>query len=475
MHLGQSANSLPRNNGLGAVLLALALFGSSGWAVSEQGPSASDQRAADRKTARRVADTVAVASRLIAAGEPQKALALLRRAMRAEGADTVTIRFLAAQAFLSMGRRVEAATILGQLAKERPDLDRVRLDYAAILFTLGRDAEAKAIFQQMRRKRGLPAAVRRTVERFLESIRARQRVRIDFDFGFWHDNNVNNASEREAVAVPRLGGLEFTLDEQPVQTWIARTGVGLRWREPLTKNRSTYIETRTSVVRNWAIRKSEQDRTWAMLSTGPRKRYTLKIRGRRRPGLLRVDVGSLRRVRSNPRYYDALSFWTGVGLDQAIATDWRVGGFARYWRTRFDQGQSDQHPPGRSFGFHVEHRLGPGYFSVGQGFSREKPERPSLRWKSREAWVAYEAGWGRDWNLGGRVYRAGARFDGEHPLFLKRRRDRTYSVEFTVSHRALARRGYLPEFTLAWMRTQSNIPIFEQQGQAVRLGLRKLF
>ena len=250
---------------------------------------------------------------------------------------------------------------------------------------------------------------------------------------------------------------------------------GLRWREPVTKNRSAYIETRTSVVRNWAIDKSEHDRTWAILSTGPRKRYAVKIGGRRRPGLLRADVGGVRRWRSNRRYYDAISFWTGLGLEQAIATDWRVGGFARYWITRFDQGQSDQHPPGRSFGFHVERRLGPGYLAVGQAFSREKPQRPSLRWKSREAWVAYDAGLGRDWNLGTRVYRAGAKFDGEHPLFGKRRRDRTYAVEFTISHRALARQGYLPEFTLGWARTQSNIPLYDQHGQAVRLGLRKLF
>ena len=471
----QSANSPSRNNGLGGVLLALGLFCSAGWVASEQGPSATEPRTAERGNAQPVADTVAVASRLIAAGEPEKALALLRRAMRAEGADTVAIRFLAARALLSMGRRVEAVTILGQLAQERPDLDRVRLDYAAILFTLGRDAEARAVFQAIRRKKGLPPAVRRNVERFLEYIRTRQRLRIDLDFGFWHDNNVNNASEREAVAVPQLGGLQFTLDEQPVRAWVARTGAGLRWREPLTKNRSAYIETRTSVVRNWAIDKSEHDRTWAILSTGPRKRYAVKIGGRRQPGLLRADVGGLRRWRSNRRYYDALSFWTGLGWQQAIATDWRVGGFARYWITRFDQGQSDQHPPGRSFGFHVERRLGPGYLAVGQAFLREKPQRPSLRWKSREAWVAYDAGFGRDWNLGGRIYRAGAKFDGEHPLFGKRRRDRTYAVEFTVSHRALARRGYLPELVLGWTRTRSNIPLYDQHGQAVRLGLRKLF
>ena len=73
---------------MSAILLALALWGSAGWSASEQRPGATEQRAADQGSAQQTADTVAVASRLIAAGEPEKALALLRRAMRAEGADT---------------------------------------------------------------------------------------------------------------------------------------------------------------------------------------------------------------------------------------------------------------------------------------------------------------------------------------------------------------------------------------------------
>ena len=107
-------------------------------------------------------------------GKPQQAFELLRhiiQAAKAEGdIDTINIRFLAAQALLKMGRPVHAAVILGQLAVERPELNRVRLDYAATLFTLGQDEQAETIFRELRGKKDLPAPVRRNVEGFLERI-----------------------------------------------------------------------------------------------------------------------------------------------------------------------------------------------------------------------------------------------------------------------------------------------------------------
>ena len=116
-----------------------------------------------------------LARKWIDEGQPQQAFELLRRVMQAardEGdIDTTNIRFLAAQALLKMGRPAHAAVILGQLAAERPELNRVRLDYAAALFTLGHDEHAETLFRELRGKEDLPAPVRRNVEGFLERIR----------------------------------------------------------------------------------------------------------------------------------------------------------------------------------------------------------------------------------------------------------------------------------------------------------------
>ena len=45
----------------------------------------------------------------------------------------------------------------------------------------------------------------------------------------------------------------------------------------------------------------------------------------------------------------------------------------------------------------------------------------------------------------------------------------------TASHRGLTWNGYLPELTLHWSRTTSNIPLYDRKTRTLRLGLRRLF
>lgn len=452
---------------IGAAVLAAALSCADAGAASE----------AERPTLRiGVAEAVRVAERWIETGEPGKALVLLQDALRAAlaaGIDTTAVRFTAAQALLKMRRHGAAASVLARLAEERPEVDRFQLDYAAALFALGRDDEAEAVFRDVRRREHLPPPVRRNVEDFLERIRARQRWRIDLDVGFWRDGNVNNAPEQETVEVPLFGGaFPITLSEQPVSAWVVRTGARLRWREAVAKSGRVYVESRASLARNTAVGAGEYNRTWASLSTGPRAGYAVEVAGRRRPGLVRADVGVERRWRGGGY---AASLWIGLGVDQAITGDWRVGGSGQFWITRYDGENADVHPQGRSFGLHVARRLGPGWLTAGGTLSRETPTRQSLRWRSRAASLAYAADFGRDWTLSVRADLSLTAFDGEHPLFLTRRRDRTHGLGLTVSHRALMWQGYLPEITLNWSRTASTISLYERELRIARVGVRRLF
>ena len=396
-------------------------------------------------------------------------------AVRAEprDADTAAARFRAAHSLIAAGRYAQAARLLGRLAQERPDLDRVQLDYAAVLFALGRDDEAERVFRGVRRREGLPEPVRRNVEAFLERIRARKSTRIDFDFGLWRDGNVNGASEHETVETPIHGGLPLTLDQRPVRAWVARTGVRLRWRKPLAAAGGTYFETNASAARNTALGRSEYDRTWANAAAGPRVPYRIRIAGRPRRGLVRADLGVERRWRGGNGY--AHGVWAGLGLDQTFSRSWRAGLSPRFWRTRYDEGDDETHAPGRSLGLYVSRRLGPGWFTVRARASRETPARRTLRWSSREAWGGYAARPGRDWTA---FIEAGAgrtRFDGEDPLFRARREDRYRSVTLTVSHRKLEWEGHSPELSLRWSRTASNVPWYDRELRTVRIGLRRRF
>ena len=422
-------------------------------------------------------EAVRTAKRRIEAGQPQEALTVLRRAMKAariSGVDTTAIRFMAAQALMKMHRHVEAAAILEQLAEKNPTRNRIQLDYAAVLFMLGRDNEAEAIFRDMRRRENLPPAVRRNVERFLERIRARQRWRIDLDIGFWRDNNVNNASELETVEVPLFGGsLPIELNERPVRAWVARTGARLRWREPVMESERAYIETRASVARNTAVGASAHNRTWLNLSTGPRLGYAAKIAGRQRPGLVRTDLGAEWRWRGGESYAESL--WAEFGVDQALTGDWRTGIFSRFWITRYDGKSEEMDPHGRSFGLHLSHRIGPGWLTARGTLSHEKPKQRSLRWTSRETSLVYTVDFKQNWHLSVRAKLNGTTFDGEHPLFLIHREDKTHGLGLTVSHRSLVWRSYLPEIILSWARTTSTIPLYDREFRTVHLELRRLF
>ena len=462
---------------LGACILAAALACSGASLGSARAEEIPTPVAQDQDTSHRaVSATLAEARQLIASGRPAEAYDLLRHAMKAasvEGADTAPIRYMAAQALIAGGHFTQAADFLRLLADERPELDRVRLDYAAVLFTLGRDDEADAVFRDLRRQETLGSETRRAIEEYLQRIRARQRWQLDFDVGFWRDDNVNNATEDETVAIPAFGGLRFTLDQRPVSAWVARTGARLRWREPLSDDGRLYLETHASAARNTAIGASEYNRTWASLSTGPRLRYTLEIAGRSRSGLLLADLGIQRNWRGGEGYTSGL--WAGIGVEQTIDRNWRAGGFPRVWTTLYDEGTDADNPRGRSLDLHVARRIGDGWLTVGGKISRESPERRDLRWTSRAASLRYATTVGRDWSLSAGAGLTRTSFDAVAPLFLTRREDRTHDIGITASHRRLAWEGYLPELTLNWSRTESSIPLYDCEVRTLRFGMRRLF
>ena len=418
-----------------------------------------------------------LARKWIDEGQPQQAFELLRHVMQAareEGnIDTTNIRFLAAQALLKMGRPAHAAVILGQLAVERPELDRVRLDYASTLFALGHDEHAESIFRELRSKETLPAPVRRNVEGFLERIRARQRFQVNVDLGFWRDNNVNHAPEQDTVQVPIFGGLEFELDEQAVAAWVARTGLNLRWRHTPLMGGRAFFETRGSVARNTAINEEEHNRTWLSVSSGPRWRYAMTLAGERRPGMARADIGGERRWRGGNGY--AVSGWARLGLEQTLNRYWSAGASARIWETWYDKLDSDLDPFGQSVEVNLTRRLGLGYLQAGARLAQELTDRRNLQWQGWGTSLDYMTVLGQNWNLKAQGYIDERYYDGTYALFRESRRDRTWLASLTVSNRAIALAGYMPEVTLGWTQTDSTIPLYDRKNRIMMLGLRRLF
>ena len=416
------------------------------------------------------------AAKLMQGGENEKAYQKLVQALRdaeRSKADTTNVLILLSQVLLRMNQLAVATQVLGVVAARRPQVDRIQLDYAVLLFALGKDDAARAVLFDLRRRQSLSDTQRRNVENILEQIRDRQSVKWEFDVGFWRDDNVNNAPEDETAPIPALGGLRFTLDQRPVSAWIARVGARLRWQRPITESGRLYAETHASVARNNAIGASRYDRTRARLSTGPRLHYTAEIAGRLRPGLLLADLGIQRSWCGGVGCSSGL--WARIGVEQSVDWNWRVGGIPRVWIMRYDEETSAANPVGRSLDLYILRRIGAGWLKVGGSIAREKPRDRLLRWTSRSASIRYDVDIGANWGLSVDGSLTRTTFDTEALLFLTRREDRTHNISLTASHRRLAWEGYLPELTLNWSRTVSSIPLYDRETHVLRLGLRRLF
>ena len=483
----------PQRNIAAVAVLALMLFGKHGWAEEPPNSILRDQQQEtverlDPRTAFdelnllsepqsfREGEALKKAIEFMQLGENEMAYRQLIQALKdaeRSNEDATNVLLLLSQVLLRMNHLAVATQILGVVAVRRPLVDRIQLDYAVLLFALGKDDAARTTLFDLRRRQSLSDTQRRNVESILEQIRNRQSVKLEFDVGFWQDDNVNNAPEDETAPIPALGGLRFTLDQRPVSAWIARMGARLRWQEPVTEGGRLYAETHASIARNNAIGTSRYNRTWARISTGPRLHYAAEIAGRLRPGLLLADLEIRRSWCGGVGCSSGL--WTRIGAEQSVDWNWRVGGFPRVWITRYDEGSSAQNPVGRSLDLYVLRRIGAGWLKVGGSIAREKPKDRSLRWKLRSASMRYDVDIGANWGLSVGAGLTCTTFDTEAPLFLTRREDRTRNISLTASHRRLAWEGYLPELTLNWSRTVSSIPLYDRETHVLRLGLRRLF
>ena len=387
-------------------------------------------------------------------------------------ADPIGPRFREAQEHMRAGRFDKAAPILQWILRTQPELVRVQLDYALVLFRLGRDDEAREIFLAVRRKPDLPFAVRRNVEDFLQRIRDREPLQFGFDFGLWRDENINNASEAETIDIPVFGTtLPFTLNERPKEAWVARTGGNLRWRTPVSPQ--THLEVRTAASRDTAIGEPDFNRTHVSVSAGPRVRYFLGGAGNRPLfGQVNVDLGAQRHWRGGDGY--STLGWLGFGVDQAIAPNWRIGFQASYWKTAYDEGPDAQEPTGLSWYAGVSRRIGPGWLTVGGKMSREMTKRENRRWKGREATVSYGATLWRDLRVSARASVGDREYEGLEVVG-KRRSDDIYAVDARFSHRALAIEGFLPVLNLGYSRTESSVVLYDRTARTARIGMRRLF
>jgi len=446
----------------------------SGSVKSVDADSTPTQAEKQNESEERYRELIIEAGRQLQQGRPDQTLQLLGQATQLLGGRTTAdILFLAAQAHMGLGNREMATRILGRLAKEYPQVDRLQLDYAAMLYSTGRDEEADAIFREVREKKNLPEPVQRNVEKFLERIHRRRSLLIDYDFSVWKDDNVNNAAEVDHVEIPLFGGLRFRVNEKPKEAWVVRTGVNLLHRMPLREDGSLRLNSRAGLARNTARNAKAHNRTWLNLSTGPQWFYLMDFAGHKLPGYAGADIGYEKRWRGGDPYSG--SAWTRLSARQNLPGHWTLGGYVRYWDTQYSEGSSRLEPKGQALNLYAERVFQNARVTAGWTVSTEHPDDPRQRWKSHQGMLAYETVFGLNWHVSTVATLSENRYKGVDPIFQRRRKDQHRNLHITASNRALSWNGYLPEVTLGMTETKSNIDLYDRDNVTLRLGFQKLF
>jgi tetratricopeptide (TPR) repeat protein len=131
--------------------------------------------------------------------------------------DDIDLNFAYAQVQVARGDVRGAAATLERVLLIDPDLPRVRLLYAIVLFRLDQLDEAEREFQTLRGL-DMPDSLRAELDRYSREARLRRqatRTTVTLSFGQFWDSNVNSAPRRgQSLA----SDLELKLDESSLRT-----------------------------------------------------------------------------------------------------------------------------------------------------------------------------------------------------------------------------------------------------------------
>lgn len=128
--------------------------------------------------------------------------------------DDVEINFLMAQVEADQNHIDEAIERYRQILKDHPDLPRVRLELAQLLFIKKEDDAAEYHFRLVLAQRDLPKQVADNIQKFLDAIRARRDWLFDVSASLAPNTNINTGPSLSQVDI---AGLPFSLSSQTTQ------------------------------------------------------------------------------------------------------------------------------------------------------------------------------------------------------------------------------------------------------------------
>jgi hypothetical protein len=359
------------------------------------------------------------------------------------------------------GDLVAARDIFREILETRPELTRVRLELARVLFLLEDDSAAAYHFR-LALAEAPSDEVGENIERYLAAIEQRRTTQFEFSLGLAPDSNVNAGTTSDTVNL--FGFLPSDLSEDAQQT----SGLGFR----------------TSLSAAWLPRLSER---WRLELRGAA--YLSDYGGARYDDLAGVAEIGVRRLSErgywglaatyDQRWFGGEDFYdaTGLRLSGARRLSPRLVGFGSLSAADYDYTTEDSRDglvttamAGASYTLSSA-SIASSRFSV----SREEAEAESRANTSYALQLGYSREFGNALTLGATPFLAYRPFDGFDVLLGSTRSDTRYGASFDALNREWSWRGFSPGAAYIYTRNESNQVIYDYERHQLELKLTRVF
>lgn len=373
------------------------------------------------------------------------------------------------------GENTRALFALERVLAVEPGNNRARAEIARVYLAIGETDIARQEFEHVKRQ-GVPPAVSRTIEKFLEAVERLEDVTkptlkayVEGTLGY--DDNVNTSMSGSSQAIPGLGGVIVRFGPGAARTAdnFASLGAGLRYRNPFGdgmafvagasashRNNSNDREFNLTTLDGHAgLVKSAGNDVWSLTAQANGMavdkhsyRYAVGATGQWQRNL------STREQMTGYLQYSDLRYQSYQGADQSIrdAHRWVVGGaYARVFEGGWIgyaggylgvENEKERDVP------HLGHDL------YGARLGAEKSVRENV---TLFANFAYEH----------------RRHGGEWPLFLVKRKDHQYSLNFGANIVPAKNWLLIPQVSLT--HNDSNVSMMEYRRNMASVTLRRDF
>ena len=370
------------------------------------------------------------------------------------------VRFLRGHIAEARGDFTTAIDEYREILLKRPNLTRVRLELARLLFLTKDDAASRHNFELVLGA-DIPQAVRDNVMRFLAAIRQRQTVQTELSLGIVPDSNINTATRQSEII---LFDLPFRLSDDATQ----QSGVGasvrgaVMLRQPLTDEYG--LEAGVGVQR---IEHSGDrfDDMRVNAFAGLRRNYT------------DLDIGA--------RAIFSHQWFGGMPISHSVGAELDVGGWIRpRLETRLFIGGEVRNYDESDFldGFLVSisglarYSLSPVSLADALiGVAREQTDDPGFSNTQPFIGARYFQALPMGISVSAGPLIGFRNFDEPIAAFGKTRRDVVLQFKTEIVLRKNVAFGFAPMFSYTYTYNRSNIDLFEYKRHLFELGLTKLF